>query len=85
MAETLGSLASVMPVVLASRTGAGEILQRTYGFIGSEIDLLERGLIPAGYLDGLKARILLSLLLRRGVATDDIPAVFRLHSTASLT
>jgi L-asparaginase len=85
MAETLGSLASVMPVVLASRTGTGEILQRTYGFTGSEIDLLERGLIPAGYLDGLKARILLSLLLRRGVATDDIPAVFRLHSTASLT
>ena len=84
MAETLGSLASVMPVVLASRTGTGEILQRTYGFAGSEIDLLERGLIPAGYLDGLKARILLSLLLRSGVTRDDIPMAFQLRSTASL-
>jgi L-asparaginase len=85
MAETLGSLASVMPVVLASRTGTGEILQRTYGFAGSEIDLLERGLIPAGYLDGLKARILLSLLLRSGMKRDDVPTAFRLHSTASLS
>lgn len=85
MAEALGSLASVMPVVLASRTGTGEILQRTYGFAGSEIDLLERGLIPAGYLDGLKARILLSLLLRSGVTRDDIPMAFRLRSTASLS
>lgn len=85
MAETLGALASVMPVVLASRTGTGEILQRTYGFTGSEIDLLERGLIPAGYLDGLKARILLSLLLRSGMTRDDVPTAFRLRSTASLS
>ena len=85
MAETLGSLASVMPVVLASRTGTGEILQRTYGFAGSEIDLLERGLIPAGYLDGLKARILLSLLLRSGVAQDDVRTAFQLRSTASFS
>lgn len=85
MAETLGSLASVMPVVLASRTGTGEILQRTYGFTGSEIDLLERGLIPAGYLDGLKARILLSLLLRSGMTRDEVPTAFRLRSTASLS
>lgn len=83
MAETLGALASVMPVVLASRTGTGEILQRTYGFTGSEIDLLERGLIPAGYLDGLKARILLSLLLRSGMSSDEVPTTFQLHSTIS--
>ncbi|MCD6022993.1 MAG: L-asparaginase/archaeal Glu-tRNAGln amidotransferase subunit, partial [Actinomycetia bacterium] len=64
----------------------GEILQRTYGFTGSEIDLLERGLIPAGYLDGLKARILLSLLLlRSGMTRDDVPTAFRLRSTASLS
>ena len=56
-------LATRIPVVLASRAGSGEVLRSTYGYPGSETDLLSRGLYAAGALDGLKARILLSLIL----------------------
>lgn len=76
MAQTLEDLASKMPVVLASRTGGGEVLRATYGFVGSEIDLLERGLIYAGPLDGRKARLLLTLLLQSGAAKEEIKETF---------
>jgi L-asparaginase len=74
--ETLEDLASKMPVVLASRTGGGEVLRSTYGFIGSETDLLERGLIYAGPLDGRKARLLMTLLLMSGASKQEIKETF---------
>ena len=70
LAPLVGELASRIPVVIASRTGSGQILRNTYGTVGGDIDLAQRGLLSAGYLDGLKARILLSLVVMSAEATS---------------
>jgi L-asparaginase len=74
--EAIGALALRLPVVLASRTGAGEVFSGTYGYPGSESDLLARGCIGAGALDPLKARVLLALLLGEGADRERIRQAF---------
>jgi len=65
-----------MPVVLASRADTGPTFTRTYGFPGSEIDLIGSGLISSGALTGLKSRLLLALLLRAGYDLVQIRTAF---------
>lgn len=72
----LDKLAAAVPVVLASRTGAGEVLVDTYRFTGSEIELMDLGLIRAGVLDGLKARLLLALCLAVGYPRPELAEAF---------
>jgi len=78
VADTVPAILEAMPmsVVFASRTGAGETLTHSYGYAGGEIDLIRRGLIPAGPLDARRARIALAILLSNGAARQDIATFF---------
>lgn len=57
--DPLADAAARIPVIYASRTRAGRVLEATYSQIGGEIDLRKRGLIGSGDLDAIKARLLL--------------------------
>ena len=82
VADAVGALVPRIPVVLASRTGSGSVHTRTYGGPGSEVDLLGRGLVNAGHLDGLKSRLLLALLLSGGADRARIAEAFAEHGGA---
>jgi L-asparaginase len=76
--EPLTAIAKRIPVVFASRTGAGMTGVNTYAFAGSENDLITRGLIPAGHLDPLKSRLLLHLALSTDVDRTELANLFTL-------
>lgn len=76
-ADVISRLVASLPVVVASRTGAGPTLRSTYGFHGSESSLIALGATMAGWLDARKARILLHALLAGGADRAAIEREFR--------
>jgi L-asparaginase len=78
-ADVIESLLPRLPVVVASRTGAGPTLRSTYGFRGSESSLIAMGATMAGWLDARKSRILLRTLLAAGADRTRIEQEFRLR------
>jgi len=69
-------LAARMVTVLGTRVAEGPVLSETYGFPGSERDLLSRGLIGGEALGPVKARLLLQMALAAGLSRGDIARLF---------
>ncbi len=63
VANRLEALVGQVPVLVCSRTGGGSTAYQTYGYIGAEMDLQERGVIMGGWLCPRKARLLLWAVL----------------------
>jgi L-asparaginase len=78
-ADVIERILGEIPVVIASRTGAGTTFRSTYGFRGSESSLIAMGATMAGWLDARKARILLHTLLATGADRATIEREFRLR------
>lgn len=76
LVENLERTAARIPVVLASRIGNGPVLTGTYGFPGSEKDLISRGLIPAGGLGPYQARLLLQVMVAQDADHETIAGKF---------
>jgi L-asparaginase len=74
--DAISDLVTQIPVILCSRVRAGRVFTQTYGFAGSEMDLIKRGVISSGHLTSAKARLLLTLLQLTGAKNDAIRAAF---------
>ncbi len=74
--STLGLIdqlvATGIPVVAASRCGAGDTLRSTYGVAGTEIDLQDRGVVMAGALSPVKVRLRLAVALANGLTASAV-------------
>lgn len=76
LVDLIGQHSAARPVVICSRCVDGPTTQRTYGYNGSEIDLMSKGAWMGGSLSPEKARILLWALLAAGTPRDEMRAAF---------
>jgi L-asparaginase len=66
-----------MPIVAYCRPERGVILNATYGYAGSERDLRDTAIIPAGFLSPQAARMKLLACLAAGLSIDEVRWAFR--------
>jgi L-asparaginase len=66
-----------MPVVACCRPERGVILSATYAYRGSEQDLRDTAIIPAGFLSPQAARMKLIACVAAGLPIDEIRSAFR--------
>jgi L-asparaginase len=66
-----------IPVVAYCRPERGVVLNGTYGYAGSERDLRDSGIIPAGFLSPQAARMKLLACLASGLTADEVRWAFR--------
>ena len=68
----LADAALRLPVLMATRSGQGEVSDATYVGAGTTHHLLDKGVMAGGFLDPRKARILLTVLLWAGFRGDEL-------------
>lgn len=68
------------PVIFCTRCGDGPVTRATYGYPGSEIDLMARGAWPGDWLTPLKARLLIWAIQAGDTPEADHRALFERHA-----
>jgi L-asparaginase len=74
--DTWKAAAERMPVIAYCRSERGVILNSTYGYRGSERDLRNTGIIPAGFLSPQAARMKLLACLASGLTIEEVRWAF---------
>jgi L-asparaginase len=67
----LYEVAKKIPVIFSTRTNNGETFKEYYGSPGTETDLIEKGLIPGGFLNSRQIRMLLLIGFSNGAFSND--------------
>ncbi|AFR25926.1 L-asparaginase [Bartonella quintana] len=73
-ADIVRQYAQKIPIIIASRTCTGSTTRTTYGYKGSEVDMIASGALMSGYLSAVKARLLLWAFLAQKLSLAQINA-----------
>ncbi|WP_332065429.1 asparaginase [Bartonella sp. CB189] len=72
VADIVRKYAQKLPIILATRCYHGSTTRATYGYKGSETDMIASGVLMSGFLSAVKARLLLWAFLAQGLSVSQI-------------